>query len=128
MPPVIAWFSRHAPTAQQVAELRRLYGPDVRVYRDTRTFSGAEEIEQRFRASGAADMVVVAPLSVIAALCERGIKPLWAEMELVPATHSGAEVRIQRKDGRIDHYRFVRFRRISGVRIEYEPITEETHK
>jgi hypothetical protein len=65
-------------------------------------------------------MVVVAPLSVIAALCERGIKPLWAEMELVPGPDHAAEVRVNRKDGRVDHYRFVRFRRISGVRIEYE--------
>jgi len=62
-------------------------------------------------------MVAVAPLSVIARLCELGLRPLWAEMEQV---WSRQESDVSAK-GRF--YRFVRFRRIMAVKLEFEELT-----
>jgi hypothetical protein len=124
--PVIAWFSRHAPVPSQLAELRRIYGPDVEVRQDLRPFGTADDIVERYRASGAVDMVAVAPLSVISALVDRGLRPLWAEMEEVPCDDPRAEVRPTgnryRYSGQQRCYRFVRFRRITAVRLEMEAL------
>ena len=60
--------------------------------------------------------MVVAPLSVIARLCELGLKPLWAEMKQV---RSWEEADLLYR-GRF--YRFVRFRRIKAVKLEFEEL------
>jgi hypothetical protein len=123
---VIAWFSRHAPVPSQLAELRRIYGPDVEVRVDARPFGDAADIAQRFRGSGATEMVVVAPLSVISALVDRGIRPLWAEMEQVPCDDPRAEVRPAGRryqhSGEERCYRFICFRRITAVKLEMEEL------
>lgn len=122
----ISWFSRHRPTPRQIAELKRLFGPATRIVQDSRTFAGADEVLARYRASGAGEMVIVAPLSVIAALCDRGLRPLWPQMELVPADHPEAEVRIERRDHRgVECYRFSGFRRLTGIVMTFEPINPE---
>ena len=110
----ILWLSRHKPLPRQIRELRRLFG-EVEVVQDPRPFSSAEEIVQRFRGGGFDEMVAVAPLSVIQRLCELGIKPLWAEMEVCEPEE--AEVFAS---GR--HYRFKRFRRIAGVEVRFEEV------
>ena len=110
----ILWVSKHAPLPSQLRELRRLFG-DVEVVMDPNPFDGAEDIVRRFRSGRFDEMVVVAPLSVIAKLCELGIKPLWAQMEVVGPEEAEVEVR-----GR--YYRFERFRRIKGVKIEFEEL------
>lgn len=110
----ILWLSRHPWLPRQLEELRRLFG-EIELVQDPKPFSNAEEIFQRFKEGGFAEIVVVAPLSVIAKLCDLGLKPLWAEMEVVEKEQ--AEVEAQ---GRF--YRFVRFRRIKAVKLEFEEI------
>lgn len=112
----ILWLSQHTPLAPQLTELKRLFG-EIEVLRDVNPFFSAEEILRRFKESGYDEIVVVAPLSVIARLCELGLRPLWAEMEQV-WKRQAADVSAK---GR--HYRFVRFRRIKAVRLEFEELT-----
>lgn len=116
----ILWMSRHAPLTSQEAELARLFGAEVRVEQDSRPFSSAEDIVARFRQGGYDDIVVVAPLSVLARLVDQGVRPLWSEMTLV---NSGeAEVTMPRRDGRTHYYRFDRFRRVKALRLEFEEL------
>ena len=113
----VYWLSRHEPLQSQLTELKRLFGDDVEIIKDPQPFSSADDIIERFRASGADELLVVAPLSVIAQLVQRGIKPLWAEMEAV----SNPEEAETEASGR--YYRFRRFRRIVGVEIKFEDLT-----
>jgi len=109
----ILWLSRHKPLKSQIAELQRIFG-EVEVKQDIKPFDSAEEIVKRFAKGGYDEMVVVAPLSVIARLTELGIKPLYAQMQQVPAEEAEVEV-----TGR--YYKFVGFKRIKAVKVEYEP-------
>ncbi|MBC7340931.1 MAG: hypothetical protein H5U02_00495 [Clostridia bacterium] len=111
----VVWFSRHDPLERQIAELRRLFGEDVQVVRDPEPFDSAEDVVRRFRAAGGDEMVVVAPLSVLGRLCDLGLRPLWAEMEVVGPEE--AEVVVS---GR--HYRFARFRRVKRLALEFEDV------
>jgi hypothetical protein len=52
---------------------------------------------------------------VIAKVSEMGVKPLWAEMEIVPKEKAEVEA-----SGR--YFRFKRFRRIKGIKIEFEDL------
>lgn len=116
----ILWMSRHVPLASQEAELARLFGGDIVVEQDPRPFSSAEDIAARYRAGGYDDLVVVAPLSVLARLVDLDLKPLWAEMTLVG--RGEAEVTMPRRNGRTDYYRFDRFRRVKALRLEFEEL------
>jgi len=118
----VYWMSRHEPLKSQISELKRLFGDDVEIIQDPKPFDNADDIINRFRASGADELLVVAPLSVVAQLVQRGIKPLWAEMEVVSSPED-AEVEVA---GR--YYRFVRFRRISGVEIKFEEVSPNVTK
>jgi len=111
----IIWFSRHPALPSQVAELKRLFGNDVKIIADPNPFDSAEDIVSRFRAAGGDEMVVVAPLSVLGRLCDLGVKPLWAEMEQVPVEK--AEVVAAGRG-----YRFVRFRRVKRLVLEFEDL------
>lgn len=114
----ILWVSRHQTLPRQLAELERLFGT-VEVTQDPKPFSSAEDIARRFQQGGYDDIVVVAPLSVLARLIDLGIRPLWSEMEAV-TDRSQAEVTMQRRNGRVDLYRFSRFRRVTALRMEFE--------
>lgn len=116
----ILWMSRHAPLASQEAELARLFGGDIVVEQDPRPFSSAEDIAARYRRGGYDDLVVVAPLSVLSRLVDLGLKPLWAEMTLVGRAE--AEVTMPRRSGRVDYYKFTRFRRVKALRLEFEEL------
>jgi hypothetical protein len=109
------WFSRHPALASQVAELKRLFGDDVEIIPDEKPFSTADDVVRRFKKSGAQEMVIVAPLSVIGALCDRGLRPLWAEMEVV--SKKDAEVVAAGRG-----YKFIRFRRVKRLVLEFEEI------
>lgn len=111
----ILWLSKHRPLSAQMAWLEVQFG-EVSLERDGNPFSGAEEITQRFRAGGYDDIVVVAPLWVIAKLTELGIKPLWADMREVKA--NGAYDILS--SGR--YYRFAGFRRIYEVKVVFGEI------
>jgi hypothetical protein len=111
----ILWVSQHTPILRQLEALKRLFGEDVIVQQDPRPFSSAEEIVQRYRSGGYDEMVIVAPESVVRRIVDLGIKPLRAEMDQVLIQE--AEV-VARGRG----YRFNRFRRIVGYRIDYEEL------
>lgn len=111
----IVWFSRHPALPRQIDELKRLFGEDTKILTDPDPFSTADNIVQRFKDAGGDEMVIVAPLSVIDALCKRGIRPLWADMEVVPKAQ--AEVVAQGRG-----YRFTRFRRVKRLALEFEDV------
>lgn len=117
----ILWMSRHAPLPSQVAELKRLFRPDVRVEQYPRPFDSAEDIHTLYRRGGYDDLVVVAPLSVLVRLVDLNVRPLWAEMVQVENPDE-AEVTMPRRDGRVDFYKFTRFRRVKALRIEFEEL------
>lgn len=111
----IMWFSRHEPIPKQIAELKRLFGKDVNVIQDPNPFSGADDVVRRFRESGADEMVIVAPLTVIDQITKRGIQPLYAEMRLVEEGPYDVDV-----NGR--KFVFERFTRIKRVIVEKEEL------
>lgn len=109
----ILWVSRHTPTLSQIQELKARYGEDVIVENFGRWVSSAEEIAERFRQGSYDDLVVVAPLFVLAHLCDLGCKPLWAQM--VRGDPQKSEVVANGRG-----YSFVKFRRIKKVEIQFE--------
>ncbi len=116
----IVWFSRHRILASQKKELKRLFGDEVAIIPDPNPFDGAEDVVSRFRAADGDEMVIVAPLSVIGRVCELGIKPLWAEMQVCRPKES--EVASRGRYSRIRYYRFLGFKRIKRVALEFEEI------
>lgn len=110
----IIWFSRHNPLEKQKDELKRKFG-EVEILIDTQPYSNADDIINRFKAAKADEMVTVAPLSVIDQLCQRGIQPLFAEMEVV---HNGEYDVIS--SGR--KYKFLKYTRIKQINIVKEEL------
>lgn len=108
----IIWFSQHEPLQVQIRELKKIFGEKTEVVQHPKVFANAEEIVKIYKEMQGEEMVVVAPLSVIARLCDLGIKPLWAKMVQVPIQK--AEV-IAKGRG----YKFVEFKRIKGLKIEF---------
>jgi len=98
--------SRHHWTDTQEKEPKRIFG-EIELHQFSSPFKSAEEIYDYYKRGRYDDMVVVAPLSVIARIRELGIKPLWAEMEVVPKEEAEVEA-----SGR--YFRFKRFRRIKA--------------
>ncbi len=117
----ILWLSQHHPIAKQLERLRTRFGSDVQVDVDTDTFTNAEELVRRFTSGGYDDWIVVAPLSVIGRMCELAQdlnlpKPLMANMEqLHGAAKAQADLNFR---GRA--YRFVGFRRVKRLALEYD--------
>lgn len=111
----ILWQSQHAPLQKQLDALLHHFG-DVEVHQDENPFSNAEQVLQRFKKGGYQEMVIVAPLSVIAKLCELGLRPLYAIMDQV-VHRSEADLVYH---GRL--YRFNRFVRVKAVKMETEEI------
>ena len=95
----ILWVSRHKVLSSQKRELRSIYSDDVDIRVYSKVFKDVKEIVNYYKRNKFDDIVIVAPLSVIKKMCELGIKPLWAEM------HKG---------------RFIKFKRITDIKIEYE--------
>ncbi len=108
-------MSRHRPHTSQIATLRLLYGMDVQIEQEARPFDDARQIAQRYREGRFDDMVVVAPLSVLAVLVADGIRPLWSE-----SVEENDPRKIDFRGARGQGFRFVRFRRITRVALEFE--------
>ena len=111
----VLWMSRHRPGASQLAALRDMFGHDVVVEQEARPFDDAREIVRRYRSGGYDDLVVVAPLSVIAVLCAEGMKPLWSE-----SAEENDPTKIDFRGARGQGFHFLRFRRIIRVALEFE--------
>jgi hypothetical protein len=121
----VAWVSRHRPSARLVAEVQARW-PGARLVDAGGAFRDAGEILARVRRAGAARAIVVAPLAVLAALCSardagRGVELLWAEAEELDAP-AGAEWTMRRADGRTQHYRHARLRRVVRVAVDLEDL------
>lgn len=84
---------------------------------DPRPFDDAGQIVKRFREGGYDDIAVVAPLSVIAVMCEMGVKPLWAQ-----GTKESDPSKIEYRGAREQGFRFVCFKRISRVELVLEAV------
>jgi len=115
MPRKILWVSRHRPHQRQLDVLREMYGQDTVIDREINAFDDARQIAKRFQANGYDDMVIVAPLSVIQVLCNEGVRMLWSE-----AAEENDPAKIEFHGARGQGFRFVRFRRIKRVAIEFE--------
>ena len=111
----ILWMSRHAPHRNQVEMLRNTYGGDTIVEQESRPFDDARQVAKRYRDGNYDDMVIVAPLSVIQVLCNEGISMLWSE-----AVEENDPSKVEFRGARGQGYRFVRFRRIKRVALEFE--------
>ena len=111
----ILWVSRHKIHPGQIKALQEMYGDDIIIDQEPRPFNDAHQIANRFRAGGYDDMVIVAPLSVLQVLCDEGIKMLWSE-----CVEENDPAKIDFRGARGQGFRFVRFRRIKCVVIEFE--------
>lgn len=111
----ILWMSRHKPHSRQIETLRKMYGDGVIVEQESRPFDDARQIANRYREGNYDDMVIVAPLSVIQVLCNEGIRMLWSE-----AIEENDPSKVEFRGARGQGYRFVRFRRIKRVALEFE--------
>ena len=111
----ILWVSRHTPHGRQIETLRSTYGGDTVVDQESKPFDDARQIVKRFREGKYDEMVIVAPLSVIAVICTEGINPLYSE-----AIEENDPAKIEFRGARGQGFRFVRFRRIKRVALEFE--------
>ena len=116
----VLWVSRHKITDSQKAGLCDFFGEEAEVVADPRPFDDAREIARRFKSGGYDDIVVVAPLSVIAVLCEEaqklGIrKPLYSQ-----AAEENDPKKIEFRGARGQGFRFLRFRRVVELRLVFE--------
>ena len=104
-------ITRHLPSDEQMAALRRAFGDDVRVITDPvelpRDPGAAEKvIETAWESGGFDEVEIVAPLPVFQSVLELGICPLKAVMES------------DREGG----FKFVYYERIRQIRIVAERI------
>lgn len=111
----ILWVSHRHPHPREIDALREMYGGNVVVERETRPFDDARQIAQRFREGRYDDMVIVAQPFVIAVLCYEGIRMLWSA-----SVEENEESRIDFRGARGQGFRFVRFRRIKRIAVEFE--------
>ncbi len=120
----IAWYSRYPSTARQEAELKRLFGDDTELEHRGSPRNG-EQLARDFQHSGADECVIVAPLAVLEHVTSQGIRPLWSDMAECDESHPEKDVHLP--DGRC--FRFVEFRRLTTVELEYadklEPFGKE---
>lgn len=119
----IIWFSRHQPTERQRTQLQSIFG-QISLEHDTHAFDNAAEVVARFKASGADEMVIVAPDAVLRAIIRCGINPIHARMEQVTSRHPEREVTIRPRLGRPRFYRHVRFERVKAAELTTEPLQQ----
>ncbi len=115
MPKRVLWMSRHRPVERQLQALHAMFGADTVVEVEPRPFDDARQIARRYEEGGFHDLVVVAPLSVLAVLCAEGLKPLWSQM-----VEENDPKRIEVRGARGQGFRFDRFRRVKRVAVEFE--------
>lgn len=114
-PKRVLWMSRHYPCNSQIVALQQKYGSDVIIDRDPNPYDDARKVARRYREGKYDDMVIVAPLTVVAIMCHENIPMLWSESveEYDPS-------KIEFCGARGQGFRFVRFRRIKRVAVEFE--------
>lgn len=118
-PTKIVWVSRHPPIPRQLLELDRLW-PLHDLSFDPRTWDGAREIVERFDRAGADEMVLVAPWTVMRAIVNCGIHPIYAKMRQVPC--AGPHETSIGSGRRRRCYNFVEFERVRDLKLVLEPL------
>jgi hypothetical protein len=99
-----------------------MFGADVEVIEDRRSFDNAETIVRRFQEGDFDDIIVVAPYSVLDRMVKLDVRPLWAEAEEV------------KEPGKADwttngrHYRFLGFKRVVRLTLELEDLGPEARR
>jgi len=122
----ILWISRNQPLNSQIGELKRLFGEDVIIDQDVNPFASASDIVKRYKKGFYDEMVLIAPLSVCRVITEYGYRPLWSEMRQVSHDDPNFEVEVEGSQGRVEgkkrRYQFIRFKRLIGIDVNFEPV------
>ena len=116
----ILWVSNHSVRVEQITALQQIFG-SVKIdfvpeELRTASFMSVEKICKYFWVKRYDEMVVVAPLSVIQKITEKGFKPLYAKCNAVPVAQGDWAV-----NGK--GYRFDRFVRVTAVKMETQELT-----
>ncbi|HPW44430.1 MAG TPA: hypothetical protein PLX67_01800 [bacterium] len=69
-------ISRHYPSYQQFATIKRECGDDCLITMDSQRFNDAAEIMRRYRQGGYDEIALVAPKDVLANLVASGLQPI----------------------------------------------------
>jgi len=114
----VLWYSRHTMMEFQRPILQKLFGDDMvleqKVGNDA--YMSAEKILQYMRENHFDEIIMVAPLSVMAKVIELGINPIKAEVIQVKDekektfTYSGR------------HYKFIKFVRVMRLELVTEDL------
>lgn len=115
MPKKILWLSGHEMNGIQMCALRRMFGADVELVEQVGWVGNADQIVETYQRGGFDDLIIVAPMSVIAKVVEAKIHPLWSEAVICSQGQHDWET-----NGR--YYRFARFRRIRRLAFEFEDL------
>ena len=123
MSAVIYWFSRHSPLPAQRRALNELF-PDSEIAQDENVFDDAKDIVSRFGSLNLSEVqvVIIAPLSLVARLLDYGVHPLWPEMEPVGKYYAMTHLDECVSAPRGRWFRFVRFRRLMRIEMKFEEI------
>jgi hypothetical protein len=113
----ILWYSRHRPMEFQLPILKKIFGDDMvmeyKVGNDA--YMSAEKIVQILKAEKFDEIVMVAPLSVMAKVIENGVLPIKAD---VVEVKSGEDFTFEYNKR---FYKFIKFVRV----IRLELVTED---
>lgn len=112
----VLWFSRHRPMDFQIPILQKVFGEDMVLEQKVGSdvYISAEKILQYMKEKHFDEIVMVAPLSVMAKVIELGIKPIKADVvEVNDLSDSTFTYR-----GR--HYKFLKFVRVTRLELVTE--------
>lgn len=101
---------------KQIEELQRIFGEEVSTIQINKV-KDADHVLDLMREFKVDEVVAVLPLSIIMRLVEKGVYPLYAEMEEVK---KGEADYIDERSGK--RYVFKGFSRIKGISINKEPL------
>ncbi|MEM3554638.1 MAG: hypothetical protein QXU79_02330 [Candidatus Micrarchaeaceae archaeon] len=122
----ILWISRHVPQPAQISELERAFGEIEIIQRDItlddNPENGANQVAALIQETGATEVVGVMPVSHLAALCRRGIRPLRAVMERRPTS------RVLENGEKEYIFEHQRFERVLEVSVRVEPLFSQPQK
>ncbi|MEM3506692.1 MAG: hypothetical protein QXT31_03455 [Candidatus Bathyarchaeia archaeon] len=118
---IILWFSRHPPLKAELKALKEHFGdyqlipiPNVK---------DANHVENLISQYNADECITVLPLWIIYRLVEKGIKPIYAQMQPIEQIENPDTDVQDEKTGRC--YRFLKFLRIVNIKIETEELKKE---
>lgn len=112
----IMWISRHPPLPKEVEALEKAFG-EVQILQYGAKVKDVDHVLHLMEQYKADEVVTILPLTIMMRLCERGVRPLWPECTQVDGDDYDF---VDEKTGK--KYRFVRFLRVRGVRLDADPL------